>query len=169
MSVSAVFLFFHPRLFLYVPFWHLWMECFSCWSVGVGGMCVRCTPVASDAHSLPKTTGCLFTGVLYVNRGLVRVSAYQRVHCILQGCVLGPLLLFLQTCHKKRCQGGRTNLSVLSVRWRPTVPRFEREGHMEKMLTCCLFVVEISYRWLFCSVKWWGWINDGRILGELSL
>lgn len=27
-------------------------------------MCVRCASVASDAHSLPKTTGCWFTGVL---------------------------------------------------------------------------------------------------------
>lgn len=29
-----------------------------------GGMCARCASVASDAHSLPKTTGCWFTGVL---------------------------------------------------------------------------------------------------------
>lgn len=51
---AAALLFF--CVFLFVPSWHLWMECF--WRVGG---CVRCAPVASDAHSLAETTGCRFT------------------------------------------------------------------------------------------------------------
>ncbi len=55
-SKHSFSLFFRPHSFLFVHFWHLWMECF--WWVGGG---VRCALVATDAHFLVETTGCWFT------------------------------------------------------------------------------------------------------------